>query len=230
MKSLSSMSSIGSIVTFLILCCGSFIFLPCATAANKGSSDHRMVSLSKAEEPKVYGVFQKYGGLAEAIALPKGSSPSSATDATSTTATQLPLQAASMRRRVSHKVASFLTVCWFGSLFYCWKFVDSWKNESNAPVFLLLSVVLYFFEAANSSTARYLRNSLTPDGVDEYLESIKAVIPRVVWDIECFHYRNAQHVQFSSNKNGRNGGRNNQHTSTDKVVTHRASAEYAFEK
>ena len=81
-------------------------------------------------------------------------------------------------------------------------------------------------EAAFSSTARYLRNSLTPDDVDKYLDSIKAVIPRVVWDIECFHYRTVQRVQYSS----KNGNGRNIHTDTEKIVTHRASDEYSFDR
>lgn len=70
--------------------------------------------------------------------------------------------------------------------------------------------------------------------MDSYLESMNAVLPRVIWDIECFHYRTVQRVSYpsSNNSNDDNGNRGQPQVRTEeeKVVTHRASAEYVFQR
>lgn len=225
-------SSIGIIATIL-LC--RFI-IPITAIRGSGSSERRLVSLPQ-EEARIHGIFQKHGRLAEYISIPKGSAPLPANifseETTSSSATQIPLRLGfSMRRRVSHILASILTMCLLGSMVYRWKFMD--PNDRTGAVVLMISLVAYFMEAANSSTARYLRNSLTPDEVDQYLDSIRAVIPRVIWDIECFHYRTVRRVDYSSSSSNDEDGndRNVPHVreETEKIVTHRASAEYSFDK
>lgn len=179
----------------------------------------------------MHGIFQKHGRSPERFSVPKDSSPLSATindadldETTSATSMQLPLQLRSVRRYLSHVLASISTICLFGSIICFKKFLDGNDDFAIAPFFVFVSVIFYFVEAANSSTARYLRNSLTPDGVDKYLDSMKAVLPRVVWEIECFHYRRVQRVGFSTGKGTR------VRTETRKIVTHRASADYVFER
>lgn len=225
-------SSLCKIVAFHL--CGNFI--P-ASARGSSSSERQIVTILPKDEPKVYGIFQKHGRSAETFAVPKGSSPFSGAISdvfTSAAATQLPLQLSSRRRHVSHILASILTVCVFGSLVYCWKFAAPDERMSGVLV-VMLSLVPYLTEAATSSTARYLRNALTPDGVDEYLDSMKAAIPRIVWDIECFHYRTVQRVDYyTSNDNDKNANKNRNvphvRTETEKIVTHKASAEYSFDR
>jgi TMEM151 family len=79
----------------------------------------------------------------------------------------------------------------------------------------VLVFAIYLVECELCSTLQYLSNRLSPSAWSDYVQQLQEAEPRIVWDVECYHYK---HVW---RQNG-----NHTTTSREKVVTHRARQAY----
>lgn len=110
------------------------------------------------------------------------------------------------KRSIPHFKASVLTLAIFS--------IPLWRHWSGLDL-VVFTVALYLLEVLTCSTRRYLSNGLTPAGFRQMINALISTKPEIVWDLECYHYRN-EHL-------GRNSSR-------DKVVTYRARREFDIER
>eukprot|EP01083_Nonionella_stella_P295016 1002698_1 len=83
--------------------------------------------------------------------------------------------------------------------------------------------LLYIIEATCcSSSFKYLKNSMDGQTVYQWVANIKQNAPRIWWKVECYHYETR--VEHYTDSNGNHQTR----TRREKVVTHRASMDYAY--
>lgn len=195
---------------------------------------------SRKTSKNVFGLYERDGRPAERFELPTKSVSIFTSDICSddgTTSTiKLPLQITAThgsleKRSLSHMKASVLTLLLFGSIAHCW-FFDGHRlfrfgtkaNGSGKLVSVVIAILLYWIEAMTCSTRRYLGNALSPKKVQHYLETLKSVPPSVLWTIECYHYRTVYH-RYGSARNHQK-----RQETTERIVTHRASQQYSFQR
>lgn len=96
-----------------------------------------------------------------------------------------------VRQRMSHaqpqpadtKVSLYRSVALF---LLQWTLLKTPHLDRN---FVLGVFLLYLLEAYNCSTRRYLKNSISsPKEVEEYIEKLRNKAPVVTWKVRCFHY------------------------------------------
>lgn len=117
---------------------------------------------------------------------------------------------------MGHRLATAFTVAMLGTLL-----AGRPVLGENYWVVVAVVVILYIGEAFRSSTRRYLSNMLSPQDVQQVVNNIRQTLPRLRWDLECYHYRYSR--SYTSGK------RRGAHESRTKCVTHRASQEYLYQ-
>lgn len=119
---------------------------------------------------------------------------------------------------VTHVKAVILTIGMFALL----GFNLLQNSTKDSWIAFCVVVGLYLLEAACCSTRRYLSNIYTPAELLEYVEALRSKPPNIRWTVECYHHES----DFGSRREGR--GR--QGSSSRKVVTHRASESFSYNK
>lgn len=105
--------------------------------------------------------------------------------------------------------------------------------------FLIATMAAYLLEASTCNTRRYLTNAISsPEGVEEYIESLRTENAIVTWKVRCFHYERrwlafilAPQLIFGNPEMGDDSSQTSVAPSgflTKKVVTHYAEANYTF--
>ena len=105
--------------------------------------------------------------------------------------------------------------------------------------FLIATIAAYLLEASTCNTRRYLTNAISsPEGVEQYIESLRTENAVVTWKVRCFHYERrwlayilAPQLIFGNPDMDTDFSETNVAPSgllTKKVITHNAEANYTF--
>ena len=105
------------------------------------------------------------------------------------------------------------------------------------PCFVAFIYVLYLLESYTCSTRRYLENITSQQDVEDKMETLRNAKPSVTWNVRCYHYETPSWTWTKSEgengDNGENGAGANvssRRQVTKKVITHRASKQFEFER
>ena len=100
------------------------------------------------------------------------------------------------------------------------------------PMIIATILLLYFIEAYNCNTRKYICNSMDCYDFEKYMNDIEDAKPEVSWKVRCFHYDDKfkkgvavktedDLVEFGGNENGSRWNKK-------KVITHEISKEYNY--
>jgi hypothetical protein len=223
-KALSRLSPLKKIMRcrqIFIVCSVTFQALS-VLASNKheGIISSAIKTPSPTGDGNVFGLYERNGRAVGQFEVPKSSD---------SDVQQLPLELASQgslkKRYVSHMKASVLTALLFGLLIKDGLFrqsIDAFDLQGH-HIAMICTIALYFAESITCSTRRYLSNALTPIQLKEVLKALSESPPVVTWNIVCYHYRTVHY---------RMGARTQRlgHSSRQRVVTHKASQQYQFQR
>ena len=134
------------------------------------------------------------------------------------------------RKTLNHVVSSCLTIAIWGLLAHQLFFTSSATLSSSLLLgvsyrtWLYISILCYLIEAYMCSTRRYLSNMLSPTQLLDTLGSLQNTPPTITWKVECYHYNHKGHHYYTK------GGQKYVGDESNKVVTHRASKKFQFNK